>query len=123
MKNKMSPLDPSPGDQIEIIEAHTVGGTNELVKLYKNIHSQDFNWALDIITRKLKQRFGDTADIASSLRQKLALFPGIRADESSANVARKLQQFSDIYMLVHAHMSTIQELGTLNFASGSEDVR
>ena len=123
LKNKMKPLNPSPCDQIEIIEAHTVGGPNELVKLYKNVHSQDFNQALELITRKLKQRFGNVADIANSLRQKLTSFSEIRADESSAIAAKKLRQFSDVCMLVQAHMSNIQELGTLNFASGLEDVR
>ena len=53
LEAKMIVLPPSSMDVLDILEAHTIGRPQELVKLYKNTHGADQDEPLNLITRAL----------------------------------------------------------------------
>ena len=120
---KLIVLSPSSMNVLDILEAHTIGRPQELVKLYTNTHGADQDEALNLVTRALTKRFGNSHEIASVLRNKLLTFPEIRGHESSPTVARKLRELSDICYLVASQIHYVPDLETLNYGSGIERIR
>ncbi|KAA0183357.1 hypothetical protein HAZT_HAZT002103 [Hyalella azteca] len=121
--HRVDPLQPSPWDTIDILEAHTVGAPNYLIQTFKAAHCTDPARALEVIFAKLNQRFGAGEEVALGLRRKLSSFPSVKSSATDPTVAARLRQLSDLCLVVCAHLETVPDLRTLNYASGLEPIR
>ena len=123
LKNRLEPLNLSPLDVIDILEAQTSGAPREVVQTFKVAYGNNPRLAMDTIFDKLKKRFGDSTEIANELRHKLTKFPEIRGTENDPKVASSLRKLSDLCLIIRAHLDSVEDLQTLNFPSGLELVR
>ena len=117
------PLNPSPMDMLDILESHTVGPPNDLVKLYKTVHLSDPSQALHQVTEKMKKRYGNVDEISNNLRYQLSSFPIIKGNETSNYVGLILRDLADLCLLVHSQMNSVPDLQTLNYATGLNFIR
>ncbi|KAA0200625.1 hypothetical protein HAZT_HAZT010517 [Hyalella azteca] len=123
LQHRMDPLQLSALDRVDILEAHTAGEARQTVETFKTANLINPDKAYEMIMQNLHRRFGGDEEIVKGLRPRLLSFPEIRGPQSDPSVALQLRQFSDLYLIVLAHIDSVTDLQTLNHAHGVDPLR
>lgn len=114
INNKTKGINLDPWDKICILEAHTTGKPQKLIRSYmSNVSANPFE-TLTEIEKDLATKFGSGAKVVSSLLSKLDDLPLIKSVHNSD----KLEELLEICKLIKTNMSTFKELEHFNFANG-----